>query len=296
MSRKPGNYQYQKITTTTRTVTLPNQNKYSEERKTISTSNSRGGSRTKVDLNTLNKSENVQFFKCNRCGKLKYNINEKQTSLETGSWSKRSEMTEINRKTRSYEKYGTATNPKCTCGKDHSNCICGKGQYSVTTTVTKRSDNVKGQIDLTPKLKINLTPDKIRKAVEEQRRIAQEDKKRRANRTININTEENSRRYVKEERYSYKKNIERNIKMEDLCDCGDENCRAAQEVFMKGGREEELRRARLMEDQRMKRIEEERIKKIRIEEEERKRKLEEERKRKEAERRRKMEEEERLRR
>ena len=109
-------------------------------------------------------------------------------------------MTEINRKTRSYEKYGTTTNPKCTCGKDHSNCICGKGQYSVTTTVTKRSDNVKGQIDLTPKLKINLTPDKIRKAVEEQRRIAEEDKKRRANRTININTEENSRRYVKEER------------------------------------------------------------------------------------------------
>ena len=147
MSRKPGNYQYQKITTTTRTVTLPNKNKYSEERKTISTTNSLGGSRAKVDLNTLNKSENIQFFKCNRCGKLKYNINEKQTSLETGSWSKRSEMTEINRKTRSYEKYGTATNPKCTCGKDHSNCICGKGQYSLTTTVTKRSDNVKGQID-----------------------------------------------------------------------------------------------------------------------------------------------------
>ena len=187
MSRKPGNYQYQKITTTTRTISLPNQNKYSEERKTITTTNSLGGQRAKVDLNTLNKSENVQFFKCNKCGKLKYNINKTKTSLESGSWSKRNEITEINRKTKSLEKYGiiSKSNSKCTCGKDHSNCICGKGEHSVTKIATRRSDNVKGQIDLTPKLTISLTPEKIKKAVEEQRRIAEEDKKRRANRTIN---------------------------------------------------------------------------------------------------------------
>ena len=85
--------------------------------------------------------------------------------------------------------------------------------------------------------------------MEEQKRMAEEDKKRRANRTIN--TEENSKQYIKEESYSYKKKIERNIKMEDLCFCGVENCGVNQEIFMQGIREEELILARLMEDQRI---------------------------------------------
>ena len=99
--------------------------------------------------------------------------------------------------------------------------------------------------------------------------MAEEEKRKREQRTNK--TEENIKKYSKEERYAYQKKVSRHLQESDLCHCGDEHCisEMCEIDLMRKRREEELRRARLIEQQRLKRIEEERIKKIKMEEEER---------------------------
>ena len=291
MNRKNPSYQYQKITTTSKTVKVPYQNRITTQSRTVTTkttTNSRiTETKPKITVTELN-SKNVQYARCNKCGKLKYSLNQKEIINETGGWSRK---TDITKSVSKYDKYNQAAKTKCSvCGKIKTQCICGKDRKStsVTTTVAKRSVNA-GKIDLTPKFKINLDPEKIRKAVEEQKRINEEQKRQKESRTHKV--EERVNRFTKEENYTYNKTSERRIRDEDLCHCGDENCKH-EEDLMKKRREEELRRAKLMEEQRLKRIEEERIRKQKLEEEERRRKLEEERKkREEEEKRRRLEEE-----
>ena len=291
MNRKNPSYQYQKITTTSKTVKVPQQNRITTQSRTVTTkttTNSRiTETKPKITVTELN-SKNVQYARCNKCGKLKYSLNQKEIINETGGWSRK---TDITKSVSKYDKYNQAAKTKCSvCGKIKTQCICGKDRKStsVTTTVAKRSVNA-GKIDLTPKFKINLDPEKIRKAVEEQKRINEEQKRQKESRTHKV--EERVNRFTKEENYTYNKTSERRIRDEDLCHCGDENCKH-EEDLMKKRREEELRRAKLMEEQRLKRIEEERIRKQKLEEEERRRKLEEERKkREEEEKRRRLEEE-----
>ena len=179
---------------------------YTLKTKTVTVSNpSKGTKREKIEAAYRN-NKDVDFFKCNKCGKLKYSIHEKHMTKEGGSWSRRTDITEVSRtaKVRSvtedkrfgkYAKYNQASQTVCKCGKIKTKCICNKKDrnISVTSTSKKRSDYMTGEIDLTPKVKINLNPEKIRKAVEEQKRIAEEDKKRRERRSIQ--TEENIKRY-----------------------------------------------------------------------------------------------------
>ena len=260
MNRKNPSYQYQKITTTSKTVKLPQQNRITTQSRTVTTkttTNSRiTETKPKITVTELN-SKNVQYARCNKCGKLKYSLNQKEIINETGGWSRK---TDITKSVSKYDKYNQAAKTKCSvCGKIKTQCICGKDRKStsVTTTVAKRSVNA-GKIDLTPKFKINLDPEKIRKAVEEQKRINEEQKRQKESRTHKV--EERVNRFTKEENYTYNKTSERRIRDEDLCHCGDENCKH-EEDLMKKRREEELRRAKLMEEQRLKRIEEERKKK-----------------------------------
>ena len=235
MSKRSTRYQYQ---TTTRTiqsqVTAPRID-YTLKTKTVTVSNpSKGTKREKIEAAYRN-NKDVDFFKCNKCGKLKYSIHEKHMIKEGGSWSRRTDITEVSRtaKVRSvtedkrfgkYAKYNQASQTVCKCGKIKTKCICNKKDrnISVTSTSKKRSDYMTGEIDLTPKVKINLNPEKIRKAVEEQKRIAEEDRKRRERRSIQ--TEENIKRYTKEEKYNYNKTKERRVNEEDLCHCGEEGC------------------------------------------------------------------------
>ena len=294
--QKSGTYHYQKITTTTRTVRNPTQNNYSTQNRTVTTTtNSRTVNKPTITVTELN-SKTVQYAKCNKCGKLKFSRDQKQIINEQGGWSKRTDIT--TKSVNKYDKYNKAAHAKCICGKMHTDCTCGKSHRStsVTTTMEKRSLNA-GNVDLTPKLKVVLNPEKIKKAVEEQKRIAEEEKRRRESRTQKVN--ERTIAYSREENYTYNKTTERIIRDEDLCHCGDENCRKHEEELMRKRREEELRRARLMEEQRLKRIEEERIRKQKLEEEERERirkEEEEKRRRKIEEERRKREAEERRRR
>ena len=289
MNRQKPSYQNQKITTTSKTVKVPQQNRITTQSRTVTTTNTRiTEKKPKITVTEVN-SKSVQYAKCNKCGKLKYALNQKQIINETGGWSRKTDIT--TNSVSKYDKYNQAAKVKCgVCGKIKAQCICGKDRRStsVTTTVTKRSANA-GKIDLTPKFKINLDPEKIRKAVEEQKRINEEQKRQKESRTHKV--EERINRFTKEENYTYNKTTERKIRDEDLCHCGDENCKH-EEDLMKKRREEELKRAKLMEEQRLKRIEEERIKKQKLEEEERRRKLEEERKKRqeEEERNRKIEE------
>ena len=174
MSQRSGQYQYQKVTTTTTTRIRNNP---------VNVSSSQEVKKGKIDLNML-KNKNVEFYKCNKCGKLKFRLDGKQTTHETGSVSRKTEITEKSRTTRvdksfeKYAKYNVAAKTKCTvCGNEKMKCTCKKNKRtSVSTTVAKRSSIV-GNIDLTPKVKVELNPEKIRKAVEEQRRIAEEEKK-----------------------------------------------------------------------------------------------------------------------
>ena len=290
MNRKNPSYQYQKITTTSKTVKVPQQNRITTQSRTVTTkttTNSRiTETKPKITVTELN-SKNVQYARCNKCGKLKYSLNQKEIINETGGWSRK---TDITKSVSKYDKYNQAAKTKCSvCGKIKTQCICGKDRKStsVTTTVAKRSVNA-GKIDLTPKFKINLDPEKIRKAVEEQKRINEEQKRQKESRTHKV--EERVNRFTKEENYTYNKTSERRIRDEDLCHCGDENCKH-EEDLMKKRREEELRRAKLMEEQRLKRLEEEKRRKL---EAERKKKLEEERLRLERERKRRLEEEKRI--
>ena len=301
MSKRSTRYQYQTTTKTIQSQITAPRIDYTQKTKTVTVSNpSKGTKREKIEAAYRN-NKDVDFFKCNKCGKLKYSIHEKHTTKEGGSWSRRTDITEVSRtaKVRSftedkrfekYAKYNQASQTLCKCGKIKTKCICNKKDrnISVTSTSKKRSDYMTGEIDLTPKVKINLNPEKIRKAVEEQKRIAEEDKKRRERRSIQ--TEENVKRYTKEEKYNYNKTKERHVNEDDLCHCGEEGCISCHdEDLIRKKREEELKRAKLIEQQRLKRIEEERIKRIKIEEEERRRREEEERRRREEERRRRRE-------
>ena len=179
MSQRSGQYQYQKVTTTTTTRIRNNP---------VNVSSSQEVKKGKIDLNML-KNKNVEFYKCNKCGKLKFRLDGKQTTHETGSVSRKTEITEKSKTTRvdksfeKYAKYNVAAKTKCTvCGNEKMKCTCKKNKRtSVSTTVAKRSSIV-GNIDLTPKVKVELNPEKIRKAVEEQRRIAEEEKKRKEKR------------------------------------------------------------------------------------------------------------------
>ena len=279
--QKSGTYHYQKVTTTSRTVREPNQNKYSSQNRTVTTTNSRTVNKPKITVNEL-KTNSTQIPRCNKCGKLKCAAGQKQIINEQGSWSRKTES--LNK----YDKYNKAAYANCAkCGKTRVQCKCHRST-SVTTTVSKRSLNA-GNVDLTPKVKINLNPEKIRKAVEEQKRIAEEEKRKKESRTHKV--EQKAKAVSREENYTYNKKIERTIRDEDICHCGDENCKKNEENLMRKKKEEEQRRAKLMEEQRLKRLEEEKRRKL---EAERKKKLEEERLRLERERKRRLEEEKRI--
>jgi hypothetical protein len=279
--QKSGTYHYQKVTTTSRTVREPNQNKYSSQKRTVTTTNSRTVNKPKITVNEL-KTNSTQIPRCNKCGKLKCAANQKQIINEQGSWSRKTES--LNK----YDKYNKAAYANCAkCGKTRAQCKCHRST-SVTTTVSKRSLNA-GNVDLTPKVKINLNPEKIRKAVEEQKRIAEEEKRKKESRTHKV--EQKAKAVSREENYTYNKKIERTIRDEDICHCGDENCKKNEENLMRKKKEEEQRHAKLMEEQRLKRLEEEKRRKL---EAERKKKLEEERLRLERERKRRLEEEKRI--
>ena len=240
MRQKPDQYQYQKITTTTTTRTVRN--------NPVNISSSTEVKKGKIDLNML-KNKNVEFYKCNKCGKLKFRLDVKQTTHETGSVSRKTEITEKSRTTivdKSYEKYAkynVAAKTICSvCGNEKMKCKCNKNRStSVSTTLNKRSDNMSGPMDLTPKVKVDLNPEKIRKAVEEQRRIREEEKRRKEK--TSIKTEETTKTYTKEENYTYDKKKEREIHDEDLCHCGDENC-AHNEEIAKNKREEDMMKKR----------------------------------------------------
>lgn len=142
---------------------------------------------------TSNSKNEEDIPRCNKCGKYKYARTKKITTYETGTWTKK---TQIDTKK-------------------------ARNTYSKTTTVPKRSSNLQGDLDLTPKIKVKLDPEKIRKAVEEQKRIAEEEKRKRAQRTFNA--KENAKKY-NEQKYTYQKKREREIRDEDICHCGDANC------------------------------------------------------------------------
>lgn len=142
--------------------------------------------------NARNTKNDDDIPRCNKCGKYKYARTKKITTYETGTYTKKTQIDQKKRNT-----------------------------YSKTTTVPKRSSNLQGNLDLTPKVKVKLDPEKIRKAVEEQKRIAEEEKRKRAQRTFNA--KENAKKY-NEQKYTYQKKREREIRDEDICHCGDENC------------------------------------------------------------------------
>ena len=278
--QKSGTYHYQKVTTTSRTVREPNQNKYSSQNRTVTTTNSRTVNKPKITVNEL-KTNSTQIPRCNKCGKLKCAASQKQIINEQGSWSRKTESLT------KYDKYNKAAYANCAkCGKTRTQCKCHRS--TSITIMEKRSLNA-GNVDLTPKVKINLNPEKIRKAVEEQKRIAEEEKRKKESRTHKV--EQKVKAVSREENYTYNKKIERTIRDEDICHCGDENCKKNEENLMRKKKEEEQRRAKLMEEQRLKRLEEEKRRKL---EAERKKKLEEERLRLERERKRRLEEEKRI--
>ena len=220
MSQKSGQYKYQKNTTTT------------------TSSNARNSANPKVNskLDIL-KNKDFEFYKCNKCGKYKYRLGAKKTINETGTMTRKTVSLE------KYDKYNTASKTICSvCGNPKMKCKCKKDRStSMTTTLPKRSSNLTGKIDLTPKVKVNLDPDKIKKAVEEQKRMAEEAKRRKdkekekakEKKEKEIKTykpEEKFRKVIKEEKYTYNKTKELDIKEEDLCHCGDENCEKKEKI------------------------------------------------------------------
>ena len=207
-------YQHQKISNTLKNVSRPTQFNYSVKTNQVIPINTTGGFKGKIDIEFL-KSKNVEFYRCPKCGKLKYRINEKQTTSEAGSWSKKSNFSQVEKTTKmrsitedkkyeKYSKYNKASQTICKCGKVKTKCICKKKDKSnsvTTTTTTKRSSNVTRKVDLTPKIKVHLDQNKIKKAVEEQKRIAEEERKKMEERRKqrNIKTEEKKiRNYSKE--------------------------------------------------------------------------------------------------
>ena len=259
--QKSGTYHYQKITTTTRTVRNPTQNNYSTQNRTVTTTtNSRTVNKPTITVTELN-SKTVQYAKCNKCGKLKYSRDQKQIINEQGGWSKRTDIT--TKSVNKYDKYNKAAHAKCICGKMHTDCTCGKSHRSTSITIMEKRSLNAGNVDLTPKVKINLNPEKIRKAVEEQKRIAEEEKRKKESRTHKV--EQKAKAVSREENYTYNKKIERTIRDEDICHCGDENCKKNEESLMRKKKEEEQRRAKLMEEQRLKRLEEEKRRKLEAE-------------------------------
>lgn len=97
-----------------------------------------------------------------------------------------------------------------------------------------------------------MNPEKIRNAIEKQRRIIEKEKKRKAKRTVK--TKENTRTYIKEDNYTYDKKTEKEIHEENLCHYESDNCAhdneniKKKEKLMHKIREKELKRAILMEE------------------------------------------------
>ena len=130
--------------------------------------------------NARNTKNDDDIPRCNKCGKYKYARTKKITTYETGTYTKKTQIDQKKRNT-----------------------------YSKTTTVPKRSSNLQGNLDLTPKVKVKLDPEKIRKAVEEQKRINEEQKRQKESRTHKV--EERINRFSKEENYTYNRTTDRNI-------------------------------------------------------------------------------------
>ena len=82
--QKSGTYHYHKVTTTSRTVRVPNKNKYSTQKRTVTTNNSRIVNNPKITVNEL-KTNRTQTPTCNKCGKRKFSFNQKQIIKEQGS-------------------------------------------------------------------------------------------------------------------------------------------------------------------------------------------------------------------
>ena len=139
MNRKNPSYQYQKITTTSKIVKVPQLNSITTQGRTVSITNSSiTETKPKITVTELN-SKNVQYARCNKCGKLKYSLNQKEIINETGGWSRK---TDITKSVSKYDKYNQAAKTKCSvCGKIKTQCICGKDSKStsIITTITKGS-------------------------------------------------------------------------------------------------------------------------------------------------------------
>ena len=119
MSKSSTRYQYQTTTKTIQSQITAPRIDYTQKTKTVTVSNpSKGTKREKIEAAYRN-NKDVDFFKCNKCGKLKYSIHEKHTTKEGGSWSRRTDITEVSRtaKVRSFtedkkfEKYAKIIRP-----------------------------------------------------------------------------------------------------------------------------------------------------------------------------------------
>ena len=212
MKQKSGQYQYKQITTTVKNVTLSNEPKIQRTINTVNTTqsqqrtnNTTGGYnphfKGKINLSILKKM-NVQWSICPKCGKMRYKIEGgkyvhgtgeelleditkiKKITKETKTVEK-TRSTTVDKKYEKYNKYNKAAHAKCICGKEKQNCICDKKNrgLSVTTTGTKRSDFVKGKVDLTPKIKLTVDLNKFKKTKEQ---VEEEKKKREQEKTKRI--------------------------------------------------------------------------------------------------------------
>ena len=68
---------------------MPQLNSITTQGRTVSISNSSiTETKPKIAVTELN-NKNYQYAKCNKCGKLKYSLNQKQIINETGGWSRK---------------------------------------------------------------------------------------------------------------------------------------------------------------------------------------------------------------
>ena len=75
---------------------------------------------------------------------------------------KKAKNTRVDKSYEKYAKYNVAAKTLCVvCGNEKMKCTCKKNRStSVSITLNKRSDNMTGKMDLTPKVKVDLNPEK----------------------------------------------------------------------------------------------------------------------------------------
>ena len=94
---------------------------------------------------------------------------------------KKAKNTRVDKSYEKYEEYNVAAKTLCVvCGNEKMKCTCKKNRSaSISTTLSKRSDNMTGKMDLTPKVKVDLNPEKIRKQFRNKGEFVKKTKKKR---------------------------------------------------------------------------------------------------------------------